>query len=297
MTVLELKQISRSYEKGVLVLQDVNLSIEAGEVVGLLGENGSGKTTLIKIALGLLHPQIGSVRVFGLDPTQHPVETKKRIGYVSETQALPTQLRIKDVLSMHQELFDSWDSKIVSELLERFEFSGKERIGKLSKGQARRVAVLCAIAHRPELLLLDEPAGGFDPAARREFLEIALQFLANEGSAILFSSHQMDDVERIASRICMLRKGRKIIDQDLDTLQENTTLVTIPTKDRVELEVLRSIRGCLSARISHGELRGIVMGSQAKVDAMLLPSLKQASPRLSSVSLEDLFIELVEGRE
>lgn len=297
MTVLELKQITRSYEKGILVLQDVDLSIQAGEVVGLLGENGSGKTTLIKIALGLLHPQVGSVRVFGMDPTLHPVETKKRIGYVSETQALPTQLRIKDVLSMHQELFDDWDTNIVRDLLDRFEFTGKERIGKLSKGQARRVAVICAIAHRPELLLLDEPAGGFDPAARREFLEVALQFLANEGSAILFSSHQMDDVERIASRICMLRKGRKIIDQDLDSLQENATLVTIPTINRKELEVVRSVRGCLSARITDGELRGIVMGTHAEVNALLLPRLKQAAPRLSALSLEDLFIELVEGRE
>ncbi|MCP5090947.1 MAG: hypothetical protein GY949_08500, partial [Gammaproteobacteria bacterium] len=132
---------------------------------------------------------------------------------------------------------------------------------------------------------------------RREFLEVALQFLANEGSAILFSSHQMDDVERIASRICMLRKGRKIIDQELDTLQEDATLVTIPTPSATELEAMRKIRGCLSARISNDELRGIVMGTHAEVNDLLLPSLQQADPRLSPVSLEDLFIELAEGRE
>lgn len=296
MTVLELQQITRSYEKGILVLQDVNLSLNAGEVVGLLGENGSGKTTLIKIALGLLHPQIGTVRLFGKNPAKHPLETKKRIGYVSENQVLPPQLRIKDILSMHKDLFNNWDSNIVTELLDRFEFSGRERIRKLSKGQARRVAVLCAIAHRPELLLLDEPAGGFDPAARREFLEIALQFLANEGSAILFSSHQMDDVERIAGRICMLHKGRKILDQELDTLQETTTLITIPAGSQDNLKAMRKMRGCLSARISSDELRGVFMGTHAEVSDLLVPDFKDVSPRLTSVTLEDLFIELAEGR-
>ncbi len=297
MSILELNGIFRTYERGIPVLEDVDLSIEAGEVVGLLGENGAGKTTLITIALGLLHPQKGSVQLFGKDPQKHPVATKRRVGYVSENQTLPPQLRIRDILAMHRELFGTWDEKVELELLDRFEFTGNERIGKLSKGQARRVAVVCAITHRPELLLLDEPAGGFDPAARREFLEVALQFLANEGSAILFSSHQMNDVERIASRICMLRRGRKIIDQSLDTLQESAVLVTAGGGTQAHLETMRGLQGCLSARFSNGELRSVVMGTQPEVNGRLSPEIMANGGRLSSVSLEDLFIELVEGRD
>lgn len=297
MSILKLTNIHRSYLPGIPVLQGVSLSIEAGEVVGLLGENGSGKTTLIKIALGLLHPQQGSVELFGMDPTRFPVETKRRVGYVSEDQALPPHMRIKDILAMHRELFGSWDTKVESELLDRFAFTGRERIEELSKGEARRVAVVCAITHRPDLLLLDEPAGGFDPAARREFLEIALQFLADEGSAILFSSHQMDDVERIASRICMLRGGHKILDQSLDTLQESAVLITAGGGTAEHLETMRAVEGCLSARFSNGQLRGVVMGTRTDVGARLDPAIQGNGARLLPISLEDLFIELVEGRE
>jgi ABC-2 type transport system ATP-binding protein len=191
------------------------------------------------------------------------------VGYVSENQTFPPHMRIRDILAMHRELFGSWDARVESEWLDRFCFTGNERIEELSKGEARRVAVICAITHRPEWLLLDEPAGGFDPAARREFLEVALQFLANEGSTILFSSHKMDDVERIASRICMLRNRRKIIDLSLDTLQENAVLVTARGGTAAHLETMRGVAGCLSARFSNGQLRSVVMGTRTEAVARL----------------------------
>ena len=296
MTVLEISNVTRSYEEGRPVLQGVGLSLEAGEVVGLLGENGAGKTTLIKVALGMLKPQEGSVRLFGLDPGERPVEVKRRLGYVSEDQVLPPYLRVRDVLDIHRELFPTWDEGLSAELCERFSFSGKEKIGKLSKGQARRVAVTCAIAHRPELLLLDEPAGGFDPAARREFLETALQLLAEEGSAILFSSHHMGDVERIAGRVCLLHRGRTLIDRDLDELREETTLAVLPAGNGVAAVDLRGLETCLGARVVEDELRGLFAGREAAVRASLATLPGAHDPHFTSVSLEDLFVELVEGR-
>jgi ABC-2 type transport system ATP-binding protein len=296
MTVLELRNIHRSYERGVEVLHGVDLQLQRGEVMGLLGENGAGKTTLIKIALGMLQPHEGEVRVFGVDPRLEPVAVKKRLGYVSEDQALPHYLRIRDVIEMHRSLFPDWDEQLERDLCARFEFSGKEKIGNLSKGQARRVAVLCAIAHRPELLLLDEPAGGFDPAARREFLETALQLLSEEGSAILFSSHHMSDVERIAGRVFFLHKGHKLLDTDLDELREETTFVILPAGHGVGPRDLRGLEGCLGSRVVQDELRGVFRGRPESVSARLAQLTTSPTSRCESVNLEDFFVEVVEGR-
>jgi ABC-2 type transport system ATP-binding protein len=171
----------------------VSLAIEPGQVVGLLGKNGAGKTTLIRIAMGMLEAQEGSVRLFGMDPREEAVEVKRRVGYVSEDQILPPFLRVGEVIDLHRRLFPTWDEQMERRLCERFELPRSAKIKSLSKGQARQVALLCAVAHRPELLILDEPAGGLDPAARREFLETSIQLLNEAGSTILFSSHYMSD--------------------------------------------------------------------------------------------------------
>lgn len=288
---LELNGITRSYEKGVFALDHVDLEVAPGEVVGLLGANGAGKTTLMRIALASLHAQEGQVRIFGLDPRTHPIEAKRRVGYVSEDQALPPYLSVADVLGMHAELFDRWDDGLAKRLLETFELSPKRKIKTLSKGQARRVAVLCAIAHRPDLLLLDEPAGGFDPAARREFLETAIQFLSDEGSAILFSSHHMADVERIASRVAILQHGRKVVDESLDGLRESTMLATFPGGGSASADEMRVREDCLGARSVGGDVRALLRGTESEVAGRFGTD----SPSLRALTLEDLFIELVGG--
>ena len=182
MKVLEFDNIHRAYKKGVDVLKGVTFSLAAGEVVGLLGKNGAGKTTLIHIAMGMIEAQQGAVRVFGQAPGDDPVGMKKRVGYVSEDQILPGFMRVHQAIDLHRELFPTWDEDLAQSLCERFEIPLGEKVKTLSKGQARRVALLCAVAHRPELLLLDEPAGGLDPAARREFLETSIQLLNELGS-------------------------------------------------------------------------------------------------------------------
>jgi ABC-2 type transport system ATP-binding protein len=201
MRVLEFNDVHRSYQRGSDVLRGISFSLEAGEVVGLLGKNGAGKTTLIRVAIGMIEAQKGSVRVLGLDPRQDALEVKRRVGYVSEDQVLPEFLSVGEVIRLHRGLFPTWDEGLERRLRERFALSAKSKIKSLSKGQARQVALLCAVAHRPELLLLDEPAGGLDPSARREFLETSIQLLNEAGTTILFSSHHMTDVERMAGRI------------------------------------------------------------------------------------------------
>lgn len=289
MTAITLSGITRTFERGTFALEDVDLEVAPGEVVGLLGPNGAGKTTLMRIALGSLHAQEGTVRIFGFDPRTHPLEAKGRVGYVAEGQALPPYLRIRDVLGMHAELFENWDDAMAKSLLEQFELDPRRKIQVLSKGQARRVAVLCAIAHRPSLLLLDEPAGGFDPAARREFLETAIRFLSDEGSAILFSSHHMGDVERIASRVAVLVHGRKVIDEDLDGLRETTRLAIF--RAGAALDALRGRDDCLGARRVGDRVHALLRGTTEEIASRPWDE----APALHAVSLEDLFIELVGG--
>jgi len=296
MNALELNDIVRVFEHGTRVLDGVSLDVAPGEVVGLLGPNGAGKTTLIRIALGMLRPQGGTVRLFGVDPTEEPVEAKRRVGHVSEDQALPPYLRIRDVLGLHRDVFrGTWDDQLATELLGDFDLPKNQRISRLSKGQARRVAVLCAIAHRPELLILDEPAGGFDPAARREFLEVALRHLADDGTAVLFSSHHMADVERLASRVAVLDHGRKVVDEDLDALRETTAIVSLPTGD-VPASALGELDGCLAARVHGGELRGVFRGSPPEVLARVEHLRNGTVPRVTRATLEEIFIELVRGK-
>jgi len=294
--VLEFDGIARSYKRGVPVLDGVTFSVEPGEVVGLLGRNGSGKTTLIRIAMGMLHPQAGSVRVFGLSPFEKPVEVKKRIGYAAEDQVLPGHSTIAQMTAFHRYLFPSWDTAWERQLLERFSLDPTARIAKLSKGQARQVALLGAICHRPELLILDEPGGGLDPAARREFLEASIQLLNREGSSILFSSHHMSDVERIGGRVVLLDGGKVFLDRPLDALRENLCVALVPKASAARAAVLEREPGCLRARSSGGDWHAVFEGEPSAVSRQLAASLGANGIRCVQVPLEELFVELLGGQ-
>src|SRR5215475_1798373 len=142
--ILEFDNVTRSYIQGRPVLKGVTFSVSEGEVLGLLGRNGAGKTTLIRIAIGMLHPHGGSVRVLGLSLTRDFVEVKKRIGYVSEDQVLPPASSIKELISFHRYLFPQWDNQQERQILDRFNLSPKSTIMRLSKGESRAVSLLCA---------------------------------------------------------------------------------------------------------------------------------------------------------
>ncbi len=297
MSVLAFEGVHRAYERGADVLAGVGFSISKGEVVGLLGKNGAGKTTLIRIAMGMLEPQRGSVRVFGLDPRAKPLEVKRRVGYVSEDQILPPFLMVAEVVDIHRGLFPTWDDEMYGDLANRFELSPRARIRDLSKGQARQVALLCAVSHRPELLLLDEPAGGLDPAARREFLETSIRLLNEEGTTILFSSHYMQDVERMAGRVVMLHGAAVLIDDELDALREAHTLAVIPGGNSVATERVRAVKVCLGVRSRSDGLHAVFALDSDETCRRLSEELGAAGGSCRSIALEDMFIELVGGQE
>lgn len=296
MNVFECVDIHKSFERGKDVLHGVNFSIGTGEVVGLLGKNGAGKTTLMRIAMGLIAARQGRVSLFGLDPRTDPIAVKSRVGYVSEEQILPDFLTVDEVISLHRTLFPSWDRKLEKEMRMGFNVPGRDRIGALSKGQARQVALLCALAHRPELLLLDEPAGGLDPAARREFLETAIRLLGETDTTILFSSHYMQDVERLANRVVLIHEGGILVDSSLDDLRERHSLVLVPLDAGVSPDEIRGLEGCLAARERSDAVHAVFHRPSSEARTIVEQRLGVMDARYESVPLEEMFIELVGGR-
>ena len=288
--------IHRGYERGVDVLRGVTFATAPGEVVGLLGKNGAGKTTLIRVAMGLIAPQTGSVRIRGLDPRVHPVEVKRQVGYVAEDQILPPFLKVRELMDLYRELYPSWDEKLATGLRDRFGLPSGAKIGRLSKGQARQAALLCAVSHRPRILILDEPAGGLDPAARREFLETSIQLLNEAGSTILFSSHYMNDVERMAARVVLLHDGRILIDRPLDDLRENHAVALIPRDTPVDRQRILQLEGCLGLRERPEAIHAVFGCDPGTAQSMLARELDLASVHCRSVALEEMFIELVGGQ-
>ncbi len=294
-TVLQFENIVRGYKKTENVLNGVSFRMGPGEILGLLGRNGAGKTTLIRIAMGMLYPASGRVSVFGHSPTLDPVAVKSRIGYVAEDQVLPPGATLRELTAFHASLFRNWDAALERELTERFALRPADKIKNLSKGQARQAALICALCHRPELLILDEPAGGLDPAARREFLEASIQLLNREGTAILFSSHHMSDVERLGGRVVLLDGGRVLLDEELDNLRDDVCVALAPSAaGNLKLEALP---GYLRSGHAQDGWHGVFRGEPAEVSRRIQTALGSNNIQCSRVPLEELFVEMVGGRQ
>jgi ABC-2 type transport system ATP-binding protein len=202
-------------------LDAVSLSLPHGAVYGLVGPNGAGKTTLIKHLLGLLRAEQGAVRVFGLDPVAEPVAVLSRIGYLSEENDLPGWMRVDELLRYSRAFYPAWDDAFAEELRRKFDLDAAAPVRHLSKGQKARVGLLIALAHRPELLLLDEPSSGLDPIVRRDIVGAVIRTVAHEGRTVLFSSHLLEEVEEVADHVTMIDHGRVVLSGPLDTIKES----------------------------------------------------------------------------
>ncbi len=202
-------------------LASVSLSVARGAVYGLVGENGAGKTTLIKHILGLLGAQSGSVRVFGLDPVGDPVGVLSRIGYLSEERDLPGWMRVDELIRYSRAFYPAWDDAYAGELRQAFALDASATIKNLSKGEKARVGLLLALAHRPELLVLDEPSTGLDPVVRRDIVDAIIRTIADEGRTVFFSSHLLDEVEQVADHVTMISQGRIVLSAPLADIRES----------------------------------------------------------------------------
>lgn len=213
--VIEIENLSRHFG-AKQALSDVSLSIPEGCVFGLVGENGAGKTTLLRHVLGFLKPQQGVVRVFGTDPVADPAGVLGRIGHLSENRDLPTWMSIQELIEFTRAFYPKWDPVYAEELRIMFELSTNQKVTTLSRGQLARAGLLLALAHRPPLLVLDEPSSGLDPVVRKDILDAIIRTVVDEGRTVLFSSHLLDEVQRVSDRIAILDQGNILLTSPLD---------------------------------------------------------------------------------
>ena len=220
---IELRGIVKSYGSKP-VLAGLDLAVPKGSVVGLLGTNGAGKTTMIKCALGLIRPQAGEARLLGEPAWTLSAEAKMRLGYVPQVINLYQWMKVRHLLDYTAAFYRNWNHDLAARLTQQWTMPLEDRVGTLSVGQLQRLSIMLALAHEPELLILDEPAASLDPLARRQFLQMIIDLAVPEKRTVLFSTHITSDLEHVADRVAILKSGRIAWHGLLEDLKEQTHL-------------------------------------------------------------------------
>ena len=281
--IVEVEGLSRRFG-GKQALANVSYRAGEGLVYGLVGVNGAGKTTLIKHMLGLLRAKSGSVRIFGEDPARHPVEVLREVGYLSEERDLPDWTSIRQLLTFTKAHFPTWDDAYAEELLETFKLDPTNLIKNLSKGMRAQAGLIAAVAHRPRLLILDEPSSGLDAVVREDILNAVLRAVSEDGRTVIFSSHLLYEVERMSDHVTMINAGTVHLDGRLDELQarHQTSEISLESRNApatdlpgvLSAEVIQDSRWKIVHETSAGDFTAAVTAAGGSVEesrtAMLL---------------------------
>jgi len=267
------------------------LKIESGAVYGLIGRNGSGKTTTLRLLLGLLQPDRGRARVLGWDFWRAPRSVRTRAAYVSQTQQLPASLSLEELNRCLKRIHERWDQPHARALANDWGLPWRRALGCLSSGEQRKAAILLAFAGRPEVLVLDEPAAGFDLVARRELVaQIVDAITQGDGCTVLLSTHLIGDLERVADYIGVIDTGRMAISERLEDLLNRTKRVQVIFHDE-ESPAHFAVPGALRTRRAGPVVNAIVRwADRGELDA--LRDSTNARVQVFPMGLEEIFIEL-----
>ncbi len=232
---LEAHGLSKRYGR-TWALRDCSLTLPEKTVVALVGPNGAGKTTLMQLAVGMLDPTGGEVRVFGWSPREQPLMVLSRIGFLAQDRPLYRGFTVDQTLGFGARLNPRWDDRLARERVRRLGIPFERKVGKLSGGQQAQVALTLALAKRPDMLLLDEPVAGLDPLARREFTQSLLEAAAEQGLTVVVSSHVVAELERFCDYLVVIGQGRIQVAGEVDGLVEQHRVLVGDGERTAELE-------------------------------------------------------------
>jgi ABC-2 type transport system ATP-binding protein len=281
--IIHFSQVTKRFGK-TTALDNIDLSINEGSIVGLVGANGCGKSTLIRHAIGLYLPDSGTCRTLGSDAENLPAETMAQIGYVHQDGELLDWMTVKQQINYVAAYYDNWNVELQNDFVEQFDINLKARVGKLSPGLRQQLAILLAICHEPKLLLLDEPAAALDPIARSRFLDLLLEIIQTRDRTIIISSHILSDIEKVIDHVLIMDEGKIINDIPFDELLESFCRVkltglegSIPEFDNI-VEQQRS------------EKQALLVLKNADRTAVHNTALKYGCQcEISTLSLEDIY--------
>ena len=271
------------------VLDDLSFEVAPGDVIGVLGKNGAGKTTLLELMLGFTPPTAGTVSVFGQVSQQLSAGNKARVGFVPQQDELIDQLSVADQLKVIASFYPHWDGEFIDRLCGEWGVNPAARIKSLSVGERQKLSILLAFGHRPELLVLDEPVASLDPMARRQFLEQLVEASMDGNSSVIFSSHIVSDIERLANRIWILKDARLAWQGDLDSLKE--CVVRLHIRGGAETLEAMAISGELSRR-RDGDFLTVVVRDFTPAMQAGLRGRHGVDVEVESLGLEEIFLEL-----
>ncbi len=285
---IEFTDVCKSFRKQE-VLRKTTFRVERGRTFAFLGRNAAGKTTAISIMMGLLNRDSGTVRVLGLDPATHPVEVRRRVGYLAEDQTMYGWMRCEEILRFMAPFYPTWDHQLALKYAKDFDVPLATKIKHLSKGQNVRLGLVLALAHRPELVILDDPALGLDPIMRKQFNRDLITHLQGEGRTVFYSSHLLYEVEPVADEIAILDTGRIVRQAGTEELRCDVKQVVL---SREAAGMLAGDVRVLDHRPDGADVALIVENAEAVIQKLEQEGIEH---RIVDLNLDEIFEAYVAG--
>ncbi|MBO5016852.1 MAG: ABC transporter ATP-binding protein [Bacteroidaceae bacterium] len=276
MNALEIRNLTKTYPG--FTLDNLNLTLPSGCVMGLIGENGAGKSTAIKLVLDMIHKDSGSITILGKDNTDSIELTKEDIGVVMDEVGIPECLTVKQVGNVMKHTFRNWDDAEYARLVQKLALPDKKQFKEFSRGMKMKLGIAIALSHNAKLLLLDEATSGLDPVVRDEVVEMFSDFTRDENHSILISSHIVSDLEKLCDYIAFIHKGKLLLCEEKDLLLAEYGLIHCTTEELYNLPA---------------EAIKYKKENPYGIEAMVLRNAVPAGVNVSPISIEELFVFMV----